>query len=320
MGLCQSRKSHSLGIEDDSTAGSPGTSFIYGVSHDLPSSQDSSAMYERWATEHGVAYMIPSDLGQTIVVLFDPKAIAHFYTRGTWTFAQTPLSLAILVTSRDIMGSGYYLQRKALAPVFSNAAVRKLTSVFYGSAYKAKGVWDTAIGLSEDLNTIIEVQNRLNMIGMIDFSHDFGSLDGKRPGVVEAFDTFEANLTHTLRQSPLGVPNMFKKLGITMGKISNDLLTRSRQEKDANTSEKGEVKSIIGLLRQDTGLHMSEEVVAQMRGLLFAGYETTSITLTWALIELSRHPDVQTSLREELLVNDPQYMSSDFGERECHQQ
>jgi cytochrome P450 len=107
---------------------------------------------------------------------------------------------------------------------------------------------------------------------------------------------------------------LVKKLGDTMGEISNNLLTRSRQEKDANMSERDEEKSIIGLLikseSQDAELRMSkEEVVAQMKVVLLAGYETTSISLTWALIELSRHPYVQTSLREELLAfgADPTY-------------
>jgi cytochrome P450 len=108
--------------------------------------------------------------------------------------------------------------------------------------------------------------------------------------------------------------NLFKKLGMTMGEISKDLLIRSRREKDANLSGKDEEKSIIGLLikseGQDAELHLSkEEVVAQMKVLLLAGYETTSISLTWTLMELSQHPDVQTRLREELLAfgSDPTY-------------
>jgi len=76
--------------------GPPRTSFIYGVSHDLTSSQDSAGMYEHWATEYGVAYMIPSVLGQTKIVLCDPRAIAHFYAQETWTYVQTPLSLVTL--------------------------------------------------------------------------------------------------------------------------------------------------------------------------------------------------------------------------------
>ncbi|KAG1860197.1 CYP3A4 [Suillus subalutaceus] len=79
-------------------------------------------------------------------------------------------------------------------------------------------------------------------------------------------------------------------------------------------SGRDEEKSIIGLLikseGQDAELHMSkEEVVAQMKTLLITGYETISISLTWALIKLLRHPDVQTCLREELLAlgADPTY-------------
>jgi len=76
--------------------GPPRTSFIYGVSHDLASSQDSAGMYEHWATEYGVAYMIPGVFGRTRIVLCDPRAIAHFYARETWTYVQTPASLVIL--------------------------------------------------------------------------------------------------------------------------------------------------------------------------------------------------------------------------------
>jgi len=52
----------------------------------------------------------------------------------------------------------------------------------------------------------------------------------------------------------------------------------------------------------ESGLRMSqEEVMAQMKLLLLAGYETTSITLTWCLIELCKKLEIQSKLREELL-------------------
>jgi cytochrome P450 len=206
--------------------------------------------------------------------------------------------------------------------------------VFYDSAYKTKGAWDTAIESSKDGDAIIEVQNWMNhisldTIGIAGFSHDFGSLDGKRASVTEVFDTFGNNqqasavnrvlfLLASAFPILLKIPTkrriLIKKLRVSMEQISNDLLIRSRREKGVNMSGREEEKSIIGLLikseGQDAKLHMSEEeVVAQMKVLLLAGYETTSISLTWALIELSQHPDVQTRLREELLAfgADPTY-------------
>jgi len=83
---------------------------------------------------------------------------------------------------------------------------------------------------------------------------------------------------------------LIKKLNNTMGEISNDLLIRSRREKDMDVSDTEAGKSIIGLLStisnaimsplidiimttivksedQDAELHLSgEEVLAQVRG------------------------------------------------------
>ncbi|KAG1815929.1 cytochrome P450 [Suillus subaureus] len=318
--------------------GPPRTSFLYGVSHNIAASKDPGGMYDHWATKYGLAYMIPSVFGKTVVVLCDPRAVAHFYARETWTYVQTPISLAILepLIGRGVLlsdGENHRRQRKALMPGFSNAAIRKLTSVFYDSAYKVKGAWDTAIESSKGGGVVIEVQNWMNhisldTIGIAGFSHDFGSLDGKRASVTEVFDTFGTNqqasawnqlfILHAIAfpiitKIPTQRTNLFKQLGVTMENISNELLIRSRREKDVNMSERNEEKSVIGLLikseSQDAELHMSkEEIVAQVKVLLVAGYETTS-SESWALIELSRHPDVQTSLREELLAfnADPTY-------------
>ncbi|KAG1729375.1 cytochrome P450 [Suillus lakei] len=319
--------------------GPPRTSFVYGVSNDLVSSKDSAMMYEHWAQEYGVAYMIPSVLGQTKIVLSDPKAIAHFYAQESWTYVQTPLSLTLIerLVGRGVLwsqGESHRRQRKALTPAFSNAAIRKLTSVFYDSAHKVKSAWDTELESSKDGNAVIEVQNWMNhvsldTIGIAGFSHDFGSLDGKHASVTEVFDTFGNNpqpsavnqIVFLLASAfpiivkiPTKRGKLTKKLNATMGEISNDLLLRSRREKDVDVKDAEEEKSIIGLLikaeGQEAELHMpEEEVVAQMKVLLLAGYETTSTSLTWALIELSRRPDVQTRLREELLAfgADPTY-------------
>ncbi|KAG2066952.1 cytochrome P450 [Suillus decipiens] len=316
--------------------GPPRTSFIYGVAQDLMSSLDTAEIYGRWATEYGVAYMIPTVLGQRQVVLCDPRAIAHFHARETWTYVHTPFAVARLeaVFGRGLLwaqGEVHRRQRKALTPAFSNAAIRKLTSVFYDSAYKVKSAWDTVIESSQDAGAIIEVQNWMNhvsldTVGIAGFSHDFGSLDGKRSSVTEVFDSSGNNNQQVsaankilfllasafpiIIKIPSKRTNLTEKLSVTMGEISNELLIRSRREKNVDMSGRDEEKSVIGLLvkseSQNTELHMSEEeVVAQMKVLLFAGYETTSISLTWALIELSLHPDVQTSLREELLAFGP---------------
>lgn len=169
------------------------------------------------------------------------------------------------------------------------------------------------------LRSYTHVLCRLDSIGIAGFSHDFGTLEGKHSDVAEHFDALGnvkpdriARITILLGsvfpilvKLPSPRRNVVKQLNTSMGEIATELLENSRKEL-AGTS-KTEDKSIIGTLikAESSGsemMHMSpEEVSDQMKLLMLAGYETTSISLTWALVELSRNPGVQEKLRQELL-------------------
>ncbi|KAL0564414.1 hypothetical protein V5O48_017634 [Marasmius crinis-equi] len=305
--------------------GPPSKSRIFGVTKELQTSEDSGKLYEDWSAEYGTVFKVPTVLGREKIMLLDPKAISNFYSKETFVYVGTPLSKGFIARyfGRGLLwaeGEGHRRQRKALTPAFSNAAIRRLTSVFYDSAYKLKGHWDAKLEhLTE--GEVIEVQTWMNhvaldSIGIAGFSHDFGSLDGKTSGVAEAFETLG-----TVPPSKAGLflfllsfvfPRLLRvptkrnlkllELRKCMGEIADELLERSRK-----ADAEGEDKSIIGLLikaentEQDGDLHMTPEEVLAQNVLLLAGYETTSISLTWALIELSKDIPKQEQLRNELL-------------------
>ncbi|KAH7881865.1 cytochrome P450 [Phlebopus sp. FC_14] len=321
--------------------GPPSPSLLYGVGKDVLESPDAGSMHEAWAAEYGVVYEIPSSLGQRKIVLCDPKAIAHCYARDTWTYVVTPLTRQFVERGfgRGLIwaqGESHKRQRKSLTPAFSNSAIRKLAHVFYDSAYKAKGAWDEIIQSNGTDSAVIEVQNwcadrsisPLDSIGIAGFSHDFGSLDGKHASVTEAFDTLGSSSASAvnafllllaqafpiLARIPTSRSKLTHKLTESMAEISTVLLNRTRKEREVGVSEDKEEKSIIGLLikAESEGSELrlsSEEIMAQMKVLMLAGYETTSVSLTWALIELAQNPDIQTKLRDELLAfgADPSY-------------
>ncbi|KAH7921992.1 cytochrome P450 [Leucogyrophana mollusca] len=310
--------------------GPPRQNFLFGFQKDLNESKDPGALYEQWAQDYGSVYRLPSALGNSKVVLCDPKAIAHFYARESFTYVLTPLNKVfsdMLLGKGSLLGSEGEVHRrlrKSLTPAFSIAAIRKLTSVFYDSAYKTKAAWDLILESNPD-GAIIEVQQWMNhisldTIGIAGFSHDFGSLDGKHADVTEVFDSFSsakpspifgvlvslAPVFPWLVRLPNPRTKLIQKLNASMGDISNQLLARTRKEKEGGVTGIHEEKSIIGLLlkAENAGseLHLSqEEVLAQMKVLLLAGYETTSISMTWALLELSRDQAAQEKLREELI-------------------
>ena len=57
---------------------------------------DPACIYESWAEEYGGVYEAPSTLGRRRIILHDPKAIAHFHTKETWTYVRTPLTRKLL--------------------------------------------------------------------------------------------------------------------------------------------------------------------------------------------------------------------------------
>jgi len=78
----------------------------------------------------------------------------------------------------------------------------------------------------------------------------------------------------------------FKRKAIEQGKGQKDIMSLLLK---ANASAKDEAK-----LRDD-------EIIPQMRTIMFAAHETTAITIAWGLYELAKHPDAQVRLREEIM-------------------
>jgi len=293
--------------------------------------------FEDWTKKYGPAYEIPGPFGSNQVVICDPKAMAHFYGGDTWNYVQPAM---VRIFLENLIGKGLLIaegeshkrQRKALTPAFSIAQIRELTTIFYDAAYKLKSYWDSKIDNDSSGSIIVDVQAWMNnvsldSIGIAGFGHDFHALDGQHtvvPDLFNAFSSQERNGVFStlvmvlspfipwLQHLPTSLNRALKEVRQGMAVIADDLMARSRKKDGDNVVEE---KSILGLLIRaegsaDTFGMTQEEVLAQMNLLLLAGYETTAISLTWSLIELSRHPDKQERLRKELLQvssSDPTY-------------
>ncbi|KAF9255629.1 cytochrome P450 [Marasmius fiardii PR-910] len=323
--------------------GPPGTSRIFGLMREMQRSEDVGLLFETWAAKYGPVFKVPTLFGGENLVVLDPKAITQFYSKETTVYVGTKAGKRLIATflGKGLLwaeGESHRRQRRALSPAFSNAALRRLTSVFYDSAYKLKSYWDNEIENHPD-GAIIEVQQWMNhvaldSVGIAGFSHDFGSLDGKPSAVLDVFESLgQASPTKfgtlifllsfvfpVLLYIPTKRNVIFGKMRKRMEELAREMLAKSKRVEESG--EAGD-KSIIGLLikaenlnaneKGDERLHMTpEEVAAQVC------YDTTStssltiqpylsnfftIFLKWALIELSKAPEKQDRLRKELLRN-----------------
>ncbi|KZT00685.1 cytochrome P450 [Laetiporus sulphureus 93-53] len=312
--------------------GPPSTNFLLGLGRLVSKSPDPSLLYEQWAEKYGPVYNVPAALNISRVILCDPRAVNFVFARGTYGFVKPRVDrVAIeLTVGRGIMHADcdeHKRQRKGLIPAFANASIRNLTPVFYDAAYQVKNAWDGIIEAQSGGSAVIEVQTWMNRIsldtlGIAGFTHDFGTLKGKHSSIAECFDALTGARTDfdllmamvglafpTIVRVPSPLLRLFKKLDATIEEIATRLLDSSRKEKVGGAAED---KSIVGLLLKSesskSALRMSqEEIVSQMKVLIFAGYVTSSIMLTWCLIELSKKTEVQQKLRDELA----QYTSAD---------
>ncbi|KAM6500078.1 Cytochrome P450 [Amanita muscaria] len=300
---------------------------------------DVAAFFDRWISEYGYVFKVPTGLGTNCIVISDPKAVAHIYANDSFGYLRPALSKMF---SRTFMGDSmitadkddHRRQRRAVAPAFTNGALRESMSDFYNTAYKLKRAWDALFESHDEVT--IDVQQWLNKltldsIGIAGFGHDFGSLDGLESPVTEAFDAvlddtsfriliLIGSFLPQLLNIPFARAKILRRLRKAFSDIAKVLLEKSLKEKESSDAEKD--RSILGLLLKGRSHNtnfklLQDEVVGQVVRFLqqndlshiyhspsyhaLEGYETTAISLSWALVELARHPEKQDKLRRELL-------------------
>lgn len=67
-------------------------SFIFGHYRYIQEQNDPELVYEKWAKKYGPAYQVTGPFGSKRIVICDPKANAHFYSRETNGYVQTKLA------------------------------------------------------------------------------------------------------------------------------------------------------------------------------------------------------------------------------------
>ncbi|KAH8798027.1 cytochrome P450 [Flagelloscypha sp. PMI_526] len=298
---------------------------IWGWTLALLKADNVDNIYEEWIEEFGSVVGVPAMLWNQKIILSDPKAVTHFYANDVEIYDQGGLK-------KELNNS---FATQSTNPAFSLAAIRRVIDIFYDSAHKTKAQWEANID-SKRGTAIIEVQEGMNRIsldgiGAAGFGHHFNSIEGQDSAVGNLFrETGKLDLTiadsldllpnipfpRILTKIPTPLNRLMETSRNALSDIAEKLMSRTKQETKSFGEHSATEKSIIGLLIKAESaagpLSMTnEEVVSQMNVLLMAGYETTSISLTWALIELAKNQDIQNELRDEL----NQFSSDPTGEQ-----
>ncbi|KAF9780802.1 cytochrome P450 [Thelephora terrestris] len=275
--------------------------------------------------------------GEDRLWVADPKAVQHIFQGPDRLYEKPHFQrerIAMLTGwgVGTVEGDAHKRQRRAMAPAFGLVEAKALYPHFSRCFDSLVDKWHETISNSESGQTaIFDVNSWLNKasldaVGAGAFGYDFGALENAGNKLAETYENLTFDAGASLSKIYLFVMDCFKWAPkgsflwlIDWGKspqltklrqnkiyaheVATQLIEEKRQELKDGTSRKDILSLLVkanSALRPDWRLN-DDEIIAQVRTLMFAGHETTAKALTGALWELAENRHVQEKLRAEIM-------------------
>ncbi|KAF9235250.1 cytochrome P450 [Melanogaster broomeanus] len=291
----------------------------------------------RWQRLYGNVIRFKGAFGEDQLMITDPKALQRIFSTSGYLY---PKAEDHRVLSQILLGPGvawaegdvHKRQKKVIVPAFGGPESKALLTIFTRCAESVSAKWIDIIGDSSDEKVILNVhawlsRATLDAIGEAGFDVQFGAIRGDEHPLRRVYD----NMMNDIFNFP-SVPQIFLQAvskyipvvvlkGMTkygsnprfqrmrdLQNVGNEVAKELVQEKAESLLQSKGSRDVFTLLvkaNMDADAKnklTEEELLAQMRTILFAGHETTSNTVSWALLELARHPKVQSRLRAEIRI------------------
>ncbi|KAF8434320.1 cytochrome P450 [Boletus edulis BED1] len=313
--------------------GPPSPSFVFGNLLELFQRPVGEADFA-WQSQYGNIVRLKSILGEDRLLISDPKALHKVLNTSTYGY---PKLSNLRVLSRTINGKGllwadgedHKRQRSIMLPGFGLKECKAFLPISKDCADSISMKWMETIGNSDGQGVVINVLDWLSR-GSLDaisaaFDVQLNTIENDLHPLAKKYKSFLADVfglpspkqIFILAASKF-VPTRIlqwladngssprlarvRDLKVMVTGIAKELV---REKADALLQGKGNTDIFTLLIKanMDAGAKKrlsDEELLAQMRTLLIAGHETTAATISFILLELARHPRVQSRLRDEI--------------------
>ncbi|KAB8346368.1 hypothetical protein FH972_023410 [Carpinus fangiana] len=234
-------------------------------------------------------------------------------------------------------GDEHRRQRKNLTPAFTYRHIKNLYPVFWGKTVEMIQAMDEDLAKPDPTtpsegeekprpSNVVQVdewasRSTLDIIGVAGFDKTFGAIQDHDAPLYQTYaKLFRPNRVARI-MGLLSIIVPFWVLRLLPVQRNNDIQEASEYIKDvcrsmikikktklADAEAKAGGKEIddtaLGVdilsVALRSGGFTDEDLVNQMMTFLAAGHETTASAMTWAMLHLCQHPEVQTRLRKEL--------------------
>ncbi|KAF8500679.1 cytochrome P450 [Gautieria morchelliformis] len=286
--------------------------------------------------EYGNAICIKGAFGSEVLFITDPKALHYVFNTAAYHFPKPPDVRASIqrTVGRGIgwvEGMQHSRHKKIMDPAFSYSALRGFLPVFHHTAQRTVNKLKEYVHEKGQSSAVVDVhtwlaRTTLDAFGIAVFDYQFGAIDQGSDNKLSkayknlfvdthlnlnrlsfAYDAFVGLLPQWLVSLAHRVPTerhrRYQSYMKTAREVGQTLLDRHMTSRVKVKNGSKDVMSILirANLSEDPKTKLSnEEILDQLTTLFLAGHDTTASTLTWALYELSRHPEFQAKVRQEI--------------------
>ncbi|KAJ8494561.1 hypothetical protein ONZ45_g13198 [Pleurotus djamor] len=261
-----------------------------------------------WVREYGATFAIKSCWGRTSIMTADPKALQHIFHASGYRYPKRP---DLVQMNRNLMGRGilatagdeHQRHRKVMNPAFTAQQLKAFLPLFQKTASNLSQKWKDQMQANSTTFNVSRWLARatLDTIGESAFDYDFNALENDNGELTKTFENLFAD-SHDV-PPPHFIPSKeyrrFRHFRNLAQSVAKQLL-------DGKVGSIDSARDVMSLLAKanvsvDPKRQLDEdEILAQMATIMVAGHETTASSLSWMLYELSRHPDDQKRVREEM--------------------
>lgn len=278
--------------------------------------RDPFTLLDACVERYGDVYSLPLGIGGTTVVN-DPELVGDWltdysrYHKGEMSRALVP-ALGESIPVAD--GDHWQRNRKLLNPAFGRKRLNSIASLLSESIDDSLERWDRLATSGEE----VDLYRELSILTMAALQHSMFSSSVRSDGIPELVDefrtmtTFMGGLMMTF-WAPSWLPSPGQRKGAPAVHKIRERIETAIADRRANPDDAGDLLQMLLEARFDDGTEMTpENLVDQLVGLWFGGFDTTASALAWTMAMLATNPSTMDALHGEADVFEGAYDS--FGD------
>jgi len=218
---------------------------------------------------------------------------------GLWDMLRTMLGNGLVVSEGDF----WLRQRRMIQPHFHRKQLAGLTDAMVAATTEGLERWDAAAAVQQPVDLLREFSPiTMRVIARALFGQGLAQADLERVSEVIAFAMdylMLGSITHSLPKW-LPIPGARRYLAALreFDALVAQIITR---ERNAATPSASLLAMLVHMIDEESGERMTDAQLSdEVKTFFLAGYETTSLTLTWSLLLLSQYSEVMDKLRAEV--------------------